>query len=77
MVTISVSIPQELRVRMNKLDEVNWSAIARKAFEKKVEEIEFLKKLAKKSKLTAKDAKLLSNKISSSASQKFIDEDCY
>ncbi len=71
MGTLSVSVPNELREKMDRLDEVNWSAIARKAFEEKLKEIEILKMVAKKSKLTERDAKAISNKISESMAKKF------
>ncbi len=71
MGNLSVSVPDDLREKMDRLDEVNWSAIARKAFEEKLKEIEILKIVAKKSKLTEKDAKAISNKISENMAKKF------
>lgn len=71
MTTLSVSVPEDLKKQMSELEEVNWSAIARKAFEEKVVEIKFLKKLASKSKLTEKDATELSRKISRGMAEKF------
>ena len=56
---------------MVQLDEINWSAVARKAFENKIEQVEFLKKIAAKSKLTEKDAEELSKKINKGMAQKF------
>ena len=71
MGTMSVSVSEELKEKMEKLDEVNWSAVARKAFEEKVNQIEFLKKIAAKSKLTEKSAEEISSKISRGMAQKF------
>ena len=71
MGTLSVSIPEPLRERMNHLEEINWSAVARKAFEEKVQQIEFLKSIANKSQLTEKDAKEISDKINRSMAKKF------
>ncbi|MBU0460015.1 MAG: hypothetical protein KKH52_00430 [Nanoarchaeota archaeon] len=71
MATLSVSVSDELRQKMNILDEVNWSAVARKAFEEKVKQIEILKKITSKSQLTEKDAKEISKKINESMGQKF------
>ena len=71
MGTLSVSVPDDLRKKMLQLDEINWSAIARKAFEEKVDEIGFLKALASKSRLTKKDADELSQKINKSMAKKF------
>lgn len=71
MGTMSVSVPEDLRTRMTQLDEVNWSAVARKAFEEKVKEIDILKKIASKSKLSEKDAMDISRKINESMAKKF------
>ena len=48
MVTLSVSVPDELKEKMSRMDEINWSAVARKAFEAKIKEIEFIQNFAKK-----------------------------
>ncbi len=71
MGTLSVSVPDNLREQMDQLEEVNWSAVARKAFEEKVEEVEFLKTIAGKSKLTEKDAEEIAKKINKSMANKF------
>jgi len=71
MGSLSVSIPDELRDRMEQIDEINWSAVARKAFEEKIGQVEFLKTISAKSKLTEKDAEELSRKINKSMAEKF------
>ncbi len=71
MTTLSVSIPEDLKEKMARLEEINWSAVARKAFEEKVKEIEFLKTIAQKSKLTPKDAKKISTKINKAVGKRF------
>ncbi|MBD3203459.1 hypothetical protein GF327_04135 [Candidatus Woesearchaeota archaeon] len=71
MGTMSVSVPDDLRDRMNQLDEVNWSAVARKAFEAKVKEIDILKKISSKSSLSDKDVKEISRKINEKMAKKF------
>tara|TARA_Y100000031_G_C8038029_1_gene300317 strand:+ start:456 stop:680 length:225 start_codon:yes stop_codon:yes gene_type:complete len=71
MATLSVSVPDDLRDQMNIMDEVNWSAVARKAFIDKVKQIEFLKQIAAKSKLTDADAKEISEKINRGMAKKF------
>lgn len=45
MANITVSIPEDLRKKMRKLDEVNWSAVSRKAIEEKIWKEEMLRKL--------------------------------
>ena len=71
MAIMSVSVPEDLKQRMSEMDEVNWSAVARKAFEQKVEQVEFLKQLAGKSKLTEKSSREISRKISENMTKKF------
>ena len=71
MGTISVSVEDEMKSRMGELEEINWSAVARKAFEDKLKEVEILKKLASKSKLTVKDANEISSRINESMAKKF------
>lgn len=71
MGTISVSVDDEMKSRISELDEINWSAVARKAFEEKLREVEILKKIASKSKLTEKDAQELSKKINEGMARKF------
>lgn len=71
MATMSVSVPEDLKEKMEILEEVNWSAVARKAFEEKVKQIDFLKALASESKLTEKDADQISRKINDAMAKKF------
>ncbi len=71
MGTLSVSVPDELKEQMVQLEEVNWSAVARKAFEEKITEIAFLRTLAKKSKLTERDAAEIADKINREMARKF------
>lgn len=73
MGVVSVSVPEKLKRKMAKMEEINWSAVARKAFEEKVKQIEFMKKIANKSKLTEKDVKEISDKINKNISKKFLE----
>ncbi len=71
MATISVSVSDELRNQILAFDEVNWSAVARRSFEEKIKEMQFLKQLAQKSRLTEKDAEDISRKIHDSMAKRF------
>ena len=42
MATITLSIPEDLRKKMRKFNEINWSAVSRNAIEKKIAEQELL-----------------------------------
>ena len=71
MGTVSVSVPDELKEKMTHMEEINWSAVARKAFEEKVNQVELMKKISNKSKLSEKDAFEISNKINKSMVKRF------
>ena len=71
MGTLSVSVPDELKEKMTRMEEVNWSAVARKAFEEKLEQVEFMRNIGNKSKLSKKDVEEISNKINRSVSKRF------
>ena len=73
MATLSVAVPDTLKKKMTQMEEVNWSAVARHAFEQKVTQIEFLQSLAKKSKMTTKDAEEIGTKIHKSMAKKFME----
>ncbi len=54
MVSITLSIPEEIRKKMKEHDEINWSALVRKMIEKKIEQLlwkeEMLKQLKQEEK---------------------------
>lgn len=56
MVNITLSVPDELKKKMELFIEMNWSAVARKAFEEKINDLEFIKRFKSKSVLTEEDA---------------------
>ena len=56
MVNVTLSIPVELKQKMDLFAEINWSAVAREAFDEKVRDLEFIKKFKAKSAITEEDA---------------------
>lgn len=71
MTNMTLSIPEELFKKMRDFSEIRWSEIARKAIEKRVEDLEIMNKLASKSRLTKKDVEEISKKIKSAAAKRF------
>ena len=71
MVSLSVSVPAGLKHRMDEMDEINWSAVARSAFEVKLFEMERLKSIVSKSKLSEKDANELAILINKNMGRQF------
>ena len=56
MVNVTLSIPNELKHKMDTFAEINWSAVAREAFDEKINDLEFIKKFKAKSRITEEDA---------------------
>ena len=63
MASVSVSVPEEMKEKLDRFDTVNWSAVARKAFESQLSKLELMDRLTSKSKATDKDIEELSDKI--------------
>jgi hypothetical protein len=56
MVTMTLALSSELKNRMDGFPEMNWSEIARQAFNQRIKDMEFLREFKKNSTLTEKDA---------------------
>ena len=56
MVNVTLSVPFELKQKMDVFAEINWSAVARSAFDEKIQDLELIKKFKSKSTLTEEDA---------------------
>ena len=63
MTNMTLSIPEEIHQKMMHHPEFKWSEIARQAIEKKINEVELMDRLTKKSKLTKKDVDEIAHKI--------------
>jgi len=66
MVNLTLSIPVELKHKMDSFAEINWSAVAREAFDEKITDLEFIKKFKAKSTLTEEDAVKLGRELNKS-----------
>lgn len=64
MPNLTLAISEELKREMDSHSSVKWSAAVRSIIEQKLEDFAEAEKLAKKSKFTWKDWKLISKKIS-------------
>jgi len=67
MVTMTLAVPGELRHKMEAFPEMNWSEVARQAFNKKINDLEFLRKFKSDSELTEEDALRLGAEVSRKA----------
>ena len=63
MGNITLALPDDLQERMRNHAEIRWSEVVRKSITQKVEMLEIMDKIAKKSRLTKKDIDEISKKI--------------
>jgi len=70
MTTLTLSVPTELKQKMDTFPEMNWSEVARQAFLQKIEDMDFLRTFKEKSKLTESDALRLGKKVSRAVSDR-------
>lgn len=83
MANVTVTVPDEFKEKMEAHPEINWSQVAREAFEEKVTDLETIEKLrdfevideiASKSELTEEDVELIAEAIDRGMADEFLDE---
>lgn len=65
-VNITLSLPENLKDELKKCREVNWSAVIRIALIEHLRKVRIAEAIARKSKLTEKDAEEIGRKIKAS-----------
>ena len=74
MVNVTLSIPTDMKHKMDSFAEINWSAVARQAFEEQITKLELVNSIVSKSKATEKDVEELSKKIKQGIWQRHEDK---
>lgn len=70
MPTITVSVDDALKDRMDDHPEINWSEVTRQAIRGKIEQLEVLDELTADSELTGEDVEELAAKIDADARER-------
>ncbi len=70
MVSITLSVPEDLKREMDLFPEINWSAVARGAIKNKVALLTRFKEFTKNSNLTEEEALDFGKKVSKAAMQR-------
>ena len=74
MPTITVSVDDDLKERMEKQPEINWSEVTRQAIRNKIEKLELMDELTVDSELTDEDVDEIAAKINESARKRIEEE---
>jgi hypothetical protein len=70
MVNITLSVPEDMKQEMDKFEEMNWSAVARAAFNKRLILLKEFRKFTKDSELTEEDAIRLGREVNKAAAKR-------
>lgn len=70
MPNLTLAISEELHNKMKQHSDVRWSEVVRKSISERVEILDVVNKLAKKSKLTKKDVDEIAEKVDSAVAKK-------
>jgi len=74
MPTITVNVDDDLKERMEKHPEINWSEVTRQAIQEKIEALEVMDELTSESELTESDVQDIADKINESG-RSCVDEE--
>jgi len=74
MPTVTVTVDEELKEKMDRHPEINWSAVARQTFEKKVNDLELLDRIASESTLTEEDVDEIADEIDRAIAERLNEE---
>ena len=74
MGNLTLSIPDDLRKRMDKYKFMNWSAVAREGIERRIEEMELLDEITSKSTLTEEDAIELGRELNKRMTMRYLEK---
>ena len=71
MVSITLSVPEELKKEMDQFKEMNWSEVARRAIIQKIEFLKLFEQATKNSTFTEKDAIRLGRKVNERMAKRY------
>jgi len=71
MPNLTIAISEELKKELSGFKVMNWSEVAREAFEKKIVQLKILESFSKDSELTQEDALRLGRKVNEALSKRF------
>lgn len=70
MVSITLAVPAELKTEMDNFPEMNWSAVARGAIERKIQLLKQFQEFTKDSEMTEADALKLGKKVNATVAKR-------
>jgi hypothetical protein len=72
LVSITLSVPEDMKTEMDMHQEMNWSAVAREAIKNKLLMLARFKKFTKDSKISERDAITLGRQVTDKAAKRHL-----
>ena len=72
MTMITLAIPSEMKKEMEKFKVVNWSEVARTAFQRKLQDLKFLQDLTSDSEISSDDAERIGRAVSEKLGERYM-----
>lgn len=72
MVSLTLSVPEEMKKEMDKFPEINWSEIARQTIQKRLEILKQFQEFTKDSTFTEEDALRLGKEVNTSLAKRYL-----
>lgn len=69
---VTLAVPEDLKKKMDSFAEINWSAVARRAFSEKISDLELLSKFTSESTITKEDALRLGAELSRKLAKRYV-----
>lgn len=71
MVSVTLSVPEEMKEKMDEFPEINWSEVARQSIDEKLRDLQFLEEFKKQSEISEKDAVELGREVNESLAERY------
>jgi len=71
MVSMTLSIPDEMKAEMDEHPEINWSEVARQSIDRKLAELEILEEFKRESELTEDEAVELGRRLNDRLAKRY------
>ncbi|MFB6361474.1 MAG: hypothetical protein ABEH59_09155 [Halobacteriales archaeon] len=73
MVSVTLSVPEEMKAQMDEHPEINWSEVARQSIERKLDELRVLETFKEESELTEAEAIELGRELKAQMRERYDD----
>lgn len=70
MPNVTVRVDEDLKAKMDRHPEINWSEVARQSFEKKANDLELLDRIAADSELTEEDVEEIADQVNEAVAER-------